>query len=96
VLGLALSSAVVVFVLATMALRARRRPVLGGREEMAGTLGEVVYVEGDEAWAEVRGERWRVRSDAPLRTGQRVRVLRIDGLLLQVQGEADILKGVAS
>ncbi|MDW5444606.1 nodulation protein NfeD [Polaromonas sp. SM01] len=96
VFGLALSSAVVVFVLATMTLRARRRPVLGGHEEMAGTLGEVVYVEGDEAWAEVRGERWRVRSEAPLRTGQRIRVLRIDGLLLQVQGEADFLKGVAS
>ncbi len=96
IFGLAASSAVVVFLLGSMAMRARRRPVLGGPEEMPGELGEVVYVQGDEAWAEVRGERWRVRSEAPLTPGQRIRVLRIEGLTLQVQAETDFLQGAAS
>jgi membrane-bound serine protease (ClpP class) len=96
IVGLAASSAVAVFLLGSMALRARRRPVLGGREEMAGMRGEVVYAEGGEAWAEVRGERWQVRSAAPLAVGQRIRVLRVDGLILQVQGESDFFKGASS
>jgi membrane-bound serine protease (ClpP class) len=87
IVGLAGTSAAVVFLVGSMALRARQRPVLGGREEMTGTLAEVVYVGADEAWVEVRGERWKVHCDTALGLGQRVRVLRSDGLVLQVTPE---------
>jgi membrane-bound ClpP family serine protease len=36
----------------------------------------------------VQGETWRVRSAAPVRRGQRLRVRSIDGLILTVEVEA--------
>ena len=46
-------------------------------------------MQGGEAWAEVQGERWKVHSERPLAQGQRVRVLRLHGLTLEVQVEAN-------
>ena len=37
-----------------------------------------------EGWARVHSETWRVRSPAPLKAGDRVRVAAIDGLTLDV------------
>ncbi|HEX7438850.1 MAG TPA: NfeD family protein, partial [Caldimonas sp.] len=85
--ALAASSAVVVLLTASLALRARRRPVVSGREQLAGARGEVLRVEGGEAWAQILGERWRVHSDRPLVAGQRVRVLHVRGLALDVRIE---------
>jgi membrane-bound serine protease (ClpP class) len=86
VIGLAASSAAVVLLGGGMALRARRRPVVSGREQMVGAPGRVLVV-GTDSWAEVHGERWKVRSAEPLLPGQAVRVLAIDGLTLQVRTE---------
>lgn len=68
-----------------LALRARRRPVRGGAEDMPGREAIVARVEGDRAQVRIRGELWRAASSQPLREGQRVRVLSRDGLLLQVE-----------
>jgi len=45
-------------------------------------------VQDGRIWAEVRGERWQVRSDTALRPGQRVRVEALHDLMLQVRPEA--------
>jgi membrane-bound serine protease (ClpP class) len=87
VLALAASSAAVVLLGGGMALRARRRPVVSGREEMIGAAGRVLAV-GETSWAEVHGERWRIDSREALHPGQTVRVLAIDGLTLQVRPDA--------
>ncbi|NMM07207.1 MAG: nodulation protein NfeD [Polaromonas sp.] len=90
VLALAATSAAVILLGGSMALKARRRPVLGGREGLPGTLGEVLEVSDGEIWAQVQGERWRVSSQQPLeqlRPGQRIRVLGLRGLTLDVQVE---------
>jgi len=68
-----------------MLLRARRRPVVSGREHMIGASGEALEDFDGEGWARVRGETWRVRSHAPVRRGQRLRVAAIDGLVLTVE-----------
>lgn len=86
--GIAVTAAAAVLLGGGMALRARRAPVVSGAEDMVGALGEVVQVQDGRAWAEVRGERWQVRSDAALRPGQHVRVEALHGLLLQVRPEA--------
>ena len=88
ILGLAASSVAVVGLAGGMALRARRRPVVSGREQMIGARGAVLAT-GDGQWAEVHGERWRVRSEQPLQPGQRVRVTAIQGLTLQVQPDPE-------
>ena len=85
ILALAASSAAVIFLCGGMALKARRRPVVSGREELPGESGEVLEVADGEIWALVRGERWRVTSKQPLVSGQRIRVLGLKGLTLEVQ-----------
>jgi membrane-bound serine protease (ClpP class) len=89
IFGLAASSAVFVLLGGSMALRARRAPVVSGHDEMLGLTGQVLEVSEGDAWAMVRGERWAVASDVPLVAGQHVRVRGINGLTLQVEPESD-------
>jgi membrane-bound serine protease (ClpP class) len=89
IFGLAASSVVVVLLGGGMALRARRRPVVSGQEEMIGAPGEVLAVESDTVWALVHGERWKVHSSEALALGQRVRVVALHGLMLEVRAESD-------
>jgi membrane-bound serine protease (ClpP class) len=91
-----LVSAAFVIGIAGMAAKARRRPVVSGAQRMIGASGEVIECAGQEGWAEVEGERWKVRAAAPLSTGERVRVTRVDGLTLEVRpaAEAPATQGV--
>jgi membrane-bound serine protease (ClpP class) len=82
--ALTLTSAAFVFAIATMAAKARRRRVVSGTAALLGTSGELIEADGVEGYAEVGGERWRVRAPQVLRVGQRVRVARVDGLTLDV------------
>ena len=85
--GLALASAAFIILVGGMAAKARARPVVTGREELVGAGGEVIEAAGDEAWARVRGETWRIRSPEQLAPGRRVRVTGVDGLILEVKPE---------
>ena len=85
ILALAATSAAVILLGGGMAMKARRRPVVSGREELPGAPGEVLEVADGEIWALIRGERWRVTSKQPLVSGQRIRVLGLHGLTLEVQ-----------
>ncbi len=85
IVPVALASAGFVFLVASMAVRARRRPVVTGREDMLGAQGTVLADCDGEGWATVHGETWRVRCATPLKRGDRVRVTGMDGLTLQVR-----------
>ncbi|WP_126464000.1 NfeD family protein [Sulfuritortus calidifontis] len=84
ILPFALASALFLFFVVSMALRARRRPVATGREEMLGALGEVLEDFEHTGWAHIHGETWQVKSRVPLNRGTRVRVTGMDGLVLEV------------
>ena len=71
--------------LTAFVMRARRRPVVTGREQMIGSTGPVLDWRGVEGRVRVHGEWWNARSTAPLRPGQQVRVTAIDGLTLHVE-----------
>jgi membrane-bound serine protease (ClpP class) len=86
---IAVVTALFVLVVVGMAVRSRRRPIVSGREELAGGAGEVLDDFVGEGWARVHGETWRVRSPQPLTRGQRVRVTRIDGLTLDVEPQPE-------
>ena len=86
--GVSAASAAFLFLVVGMALRNRRRPVLTGREYLIGASAEALEDFSAEGWARVQGETWRVRSAAPVRRGQRLRVRSIDGLVLTVEVEA--------
>jgi membrane-bound serine protease (ClpP class) len=87
VVALSVASGAIVMLAGGMALKARRRPVVSGRETLLGATGEVLQAGPGETWAEIMGERWRVSASETLVPGQRVRVLALHGLTLQVQPE---------
>jgi len=84
-LGVGAASALFLIVVVGMALKSRRLPMVSGRETLVGATGEVLADFEGEGWARVQSETWRVRSNAPLKAGERVRVNGIEGLVLDVR-----------
>ena len=86
ILPVALTCAIVVIFTAGLALKARKHPIVSGREALIGLTGAVLEdSDGGIGWARVHGERWRVTCDQPLRRGQTVRVIGMNGLVLEVE-----------
>ena len=85
--GVALASAAFLFLTIGMGIRHRRRPAITGRESMIGATAEALEDFEREGWARVHGESWRVRSNAPVRRGERLQVKSMDGLILTVEVE---------
>jgi len=79
-----LSAGFFIFVLG-MVLKARRRPVVTGGEELMHSTGEVMEGFEHEGWIRVHGETWRARTATPLLPKQKVKVKAIHGLLLEVE-----------
>ncbi|MDO8767980.1 MAG: nodulation protein NfeD [Burkholderiaceae bacterium] len=78
-------SVVFLLVVLNFALRARQQPVVSGSEQMLGATGEIMVTEDGSTIARILGEVWKVRANAPLGRGQRVRVVSRDGLVLTVE-----------
>ena len=85
--GVAVASGLFLVFAIGMIVRGRRRPVVSGREEMLGAVGEALDDFQAEGWIRVHGETWRARTHAPVRRGQRLRVRAIDGLVLDADPE---------
>ena len=86
--GVAVASGLFLVFVIGMVVRGRRRPVVSGREEMLGAVGEALDDFQAEGWMRVHGETWRARTRGPVRRGQRLRVRSIDGLVLDADPEA--------
>jgi len=71
-------------------VRARFSTPTIGRESIVGELGTATSAVNPEGVVEVRGAPWRARTNraTPLEAGQSVRVVGIDGLLLEVEPES--------
>ncbi len=80
-------SAVIFLVVLVLLMRARRRAVVTGPEEMVGATGEVIEWSGHEGRVRVHGEIWQARATRRLEVGHDVRVVELDGLMLVVQPE---------
>jgi len=85
ILALALSSAGFFLFIVGAAIKARRRPVVSGQEEMLQATGEALEDFQGQGRILVHGETWRARCEQPVRRGDRLRVTAIDGLLLHVR-----------
>ncbi len=90
VVGIALASAAIVFLIVAMAAKARGRPVVSGHEELIGATGEVLDDFAREGWVRAHSENWWARSATPLERGQKVRVVARDGLTLSVEPEQPV------
>jgi membrane-bound serine protease (ClpP class) len=73
----------------TAMLRARFSTPTIGRESMIGQMGEATTGIDPEGLVDLRGGKWRARTNraTPIPAGGRVRVVAIDGLLLEVEPE---------
>ena len=68
-----------------LVVKAHRRRKYTGTEGMAGLEGRAVTEVGPEAGTVlVKGEYWQARSDEPIATDRKIRVIRVDGLCLRV------------
>ncbi len=68
-----------------MAMKARARPVVSGREAMVGSYGQVIDWRGRAGRVRAHGEIWQASAARALKRGQRVRVAEIKGLILEVE-----------
>ena len=68
-------------------LAAQRQPPVTGKEGLVGTAGHARDVITPDApgYVRVHGELWKATSRVPVTAGQRVRVLDVNGLTLDVE-----------
>lgn len=70
-----------------LAIKARGRPVVSGREQLVGMRGEALESFTGEGRVRVHGEEWQARAKGPIAQGEHVRVTGSDGLTLIVETE---------
>lgn len=68
-----------------MAMKARRRPVVSGMEELLGSEALVIEAFEQKGRVNIHSENWSALCDTPLQKGQHVKVIGIKGLTLQVE-----------
>ena len=74
----------------TVAMRVRRRQSITGQEALVGMTGETRADLNPEGHVWVKGAIWKARAvNGPIVKGRRVRVRRVDGLMLLVQEEKE-------
>ena len=83
--ALALVSSLGLMGIIGIALKARLRPVVSGREQLIGAAGTALTDFDHEGEVFVHSERWSAVSGSRLRKGQTVVVTGIDGLTLKVR-----------
>jgi membrane-bound serine protease (ClpP class) len=84
---IALTSAVFFMTVVSFALRARRRTVVSGSEELIGSIGVAQSAFKSDGRIRVHSEDWQARTHTPVKHGQKVRVIGRDGLTLLVEPE---------
>ncbi|HEY5999542.1 MAG TPA: nodulation protein NfeD, partial [bacterium] len=72
-----------------LALKARRRPPASGREGMVGAVGEALQDLAPTGNVFVHGEIWSARGAGDVRKGDRVRVVAVNGLSLEVRKDQE-------
>ncbi|MEB0080270.1 nodulation protein NfeD [Pseudomonas sp. CCI3.2] len=87
IFSVAAISAVCLIGLAGAMLKSRQRQVVSGDAGLVGSSTKITALQTDNplgGWVQLQGEHWQVLSSAPLRTGQRVRVVARRGVILDV------------
>lgn len=87
VLGFALFTAFFILLVLNLAVRNARRQVQTGAEAMLASIGEAMHDFEREGRVWVQGESWKALTQEPLREGDRVQILEVDGLTLRVAPE---------
>ncbi|HET9694225.1 MAG TPA: nodulation protein NfeD [Steroidobacteraceae bacterium] len=84
-----LAGSLLLLAIVSFAVRARRRPVVSGHEGMLREHAEAVEAFDSQGLVRVHGELWNAVTRTPVQAGQRLRIVRVDGLTLQVEPAHD-------
>lgn len=90
IFGVAIATALFFTTILTFALRAQRRPIEVGAEALVGRVGESRSALDPSGMVHVAGELWTASIELgaePIRTGERVEVVKVDGLKLVVRSK---------
>lgn len=87
--GMGLVGALVLLGIVSFAVKARRRPVVSGAEGLLRERAQAVESFEREGLVRVHGEIWRASSREPVREGQRLRIVAVKGLRLDVEPSRD-------
>lgn len=79
------TSALFFMLVAAMAIRARKRPVVSGAEDMLGAIGVACNDFNTHGNVHVHGEIWQAETGTPVKKGQSLQVTGLDGLTLSVK-----------
>ncbi len=67
----------------------RRQPTTG-KEGLVGEMGHALTaIDHNSGWVQVHGERWQAVSKAPIKAGEKVVVVAVEGLCLHVRSEGE-------
>jgi membrane-bound serine protease (ClpP class) len=87
--AIAVASLGMAMLVARLAVTSRRVAVVSGRERIIGAEAIVLEWTGNTGWVRLQGERWRARGDRIFLAGDRVRVVALDGLTVEVAGTGE-------
>jgi membrane-bound serine protease (ClpP class) len=82
--GIATAAGTVMLGTIWLAMRARRRPIATGREQLVGDIAEAVDAFTSRGQVRIYGELWNAVSSRPVAAGQQLRVDSVHGLTLHV------------
>lgn len=83
--GIAVAGGLILVGIVWIFSRARRRPVVTGAEQIVGSIGEADENFSGRGRVRLGSEYWNAISRVPVRAGQKVRVVSMDGLLLNIE-----------
>jgi membrane-bound serine protease (ClpP class) len=87
--GMGFAGSLLLLGIVSFAVRSRKRPVVSGREGLLREAAEAVEAFERQGLVRVHGELWNAVTQTPVRAGQRLRIVRVDGLTLQVEPATD-------
>ncbi len=93
VIGMGVFIGLTFFAVVMIALRAMKKPIITGRESLAGKEGYVVQRLSPQGIVQVAGEQWTaslVPGEKPLKQGERVVVEKVEGVRLVVRRLNDV------
>jgi len=95
--GIATGGGIIMLLMVTYFARSRRQPVTTGSEQLLREQPIALADFTDAGPVRIHGEIWNAITASPVKAGQKLRVIRVDGLTLHVepQGTAERLDGRA-
>ncbi len=85
IVAVAIVTALFVFTIVSLAIKQRNKPIVSGKEEMLGSIGEATSAFDEIGQIRIHGELWEAKSKDPVGEGQKVRVYDMQGLTLLVE-----------